>query len=80
MQHHQTNGRVERFIRYLENALGLVINRTQEDWDLLLDACLFAYQTRMLHRIREEPFLPPLWQRPRITWRFNFLALPEQLI
>ncbi|RNA32760.1 gag-pol fusion [Brachionus plicatilis] len=43
-KHPQTNGKTERFIRFLTRALATVIAKDQGNWDLLLDSCLFAYR------------------------------------
>lgn len=51
VQDHQTNGKAERFIRFLENSLALTINKDQKNWDKMLDACLFAYRTTIAKKI-----------------------------
>ena len=56
VQHHQTNGKAERFMRYLENSLALVIQEDQSDWDDMTDVCLFAYRTTMSQKLQETPF------------------------
>jgi transposase InsO family protein len=54
--HPQTNGKIERFHRYLGAALAILVDKNQLNWDELLDCCLFAYRTT-IHRIAQEtPF------------------------
>ncbi|CAF1141832.1 unnamed protein product, partial [Brachionus calyciflorus] len=42
-KHPQTNGKTERFIRFLTNALSTLTSPDQKDWDELIDDCLLAY-------------------------------------
>jgi hypothetical protein len=55
-KHPQTNGKTERFIRFLSTALATLIAKDQSDWDLRLDECLFAYRVTINHTIQETPF------------------------
>ena len=54
--HPQTNGKAERFIRFLTNSLSLITSKDQHDWDEMLDCCLFAYRTTMHRIMQESPF------------------------
>ena len=54
--HPQTNGKVERFHRYLSTALSLIIKPDQSNWDEMLDYCLFAYRTTVNEILNETPF------------------------
>jgi hypothetical protein len=55
-KHPQTNGKAERFIRFLTNALATIVSKDQSDWDTLIDDCLFAYRVTINHTIQETPF------------------------
>ena len=54
--HPQTNGKAERFVRFLNNSLSIVSNEDQSDWDEALYCCLFAYRTTIHRVIQETPF------------------------
>lgn len=70
IKHPQANGKAERFIRFLENALALTIEKTQTDWDKMLDVCLFSYRTTMNQKIQETPFFYYMAEMPsfQATW------------
>jgi len=54
--HPQTNGKAERFIRFLTNSLSFLIKKGQNDWDEMLDCVLFAHRTTINANILETPF------------------------
>ena len=54
--HHQTNGKVERFNKFLENSLALVIKKDQSNWCSLLDNCIFTYRVSISRMLDESPF------------------------
>ena len=54
--HHQTNGKVERFNKFLENGLALLVKKDQTDWCKLLDNCLFVYRVSLNRMLNEVPF------------------------
>lgn len=55
-RHPQTNGKTERFNRFLTNALSTIINQSQSDWDELLDDCLMAYRVTIYNTVQETPY------------------------
>ena len=54
--HHQTNGKVERFNKFIENSLALLIKPDQRNWDKLLDNVLYVYRTSHNRALDEKPF------------------------
>ena len=54
--HAPSNGKVERFNRFLKQALATIIDPDQSNWDLLLDCVLFAYRTTVNTKVKEIPF------------------------
>ena len=54
--HHQTNGKVERFNKFIENSLALLIKEDQTNWSKLLDNCLFVYRMSLNRILDETPF------------------------
>lgn len=52
----QTNGKAERFVRYLNSALSLICDDKKSDWDDLLDFCLFAHRILVIKSLDESPF------------------------
>ena len=54
--HHQTNGKVERFMKFIENSLALTVSSDQTNWSRLLDNCLFTYRVSLNRMLNESPF------------------------
>ena len=54
--HHQTNGKAERFNRFLLNAMATQINKDHTNWDQLLDKCLMIYRVSISRMLDETPF------------------------
>ena len=54
--HHQTNGKVERFNKFIENGLALMVKDDQTNWDKLLDRVLFTYRVSLNRILDETPF------------------------
>ena len=54
--HHQTNGKVERFNKFIENGLALLIKKEGTDWSKLLDHCLCVYRMSLNRMLNETPF------------------------
>ena len=55
-KHPQTNGKAERLIRYMTNALAMVVAHDQMDWDKHVPGARFAYRTTMNEKSMETPF------------------------
>jgi hypothetical protein len=54
--HHQTNGKVERFHKFLENSLATIIKPDQSNWSGLVENCLFVYRATLSRMLDETPF------------------------
>ena len=54
--HHQAAGKVERFIQFLKNSLGTVVNSSMKNWDEMLDNVLFVYRVSFSRVLDDSPF------------------------
>ena len=54
--HHQTNGKAERFNRFLASSLALLSNPSQTDWDDMISNCLFVYRVTVSRSLQDSPF------------------------
>jgi hypothetical protein len=54
--HSQANGKSERFIRFLKNSLGTVINSSMTNWESMLDNVLFVYRVSYSRVLDDSPF------------------------
>lgn len=54
--HSQANGKIERFIQFLKNSLGTVVNSTTKNWDEMLDNVLFVYRVSYSRVLDDSPF------------------------
>ena len=54
--HHQTNGKVERFNKFIENGLAQLVNADQKNWSQQLDNVLMAYRMSVGRVTGENPF------------------------
>ena len=54
--HHQTNGKVERFHKFLENSLAAVVKKDQSNWPELIEPCLFVYRTTFNRTLNDTPY------------------------
>ena len=54
--HQQCNGKVERFNRFLKQALATLTNKEQTNWDLFIDRCLFTYRISLNKTLNDSPF------------------------
>jgi transposase InsO family protein len=69
--HSQANGKSERFIRFLKNSLGTVINSSMTNWESMLDNVLFVYRVSYSRVLDDSPFFLLLWQRSYVTTGFG---------
>ena len=54
--HQQTNGKAERFIRFLKTGLATVTNKEQTNWVDMIDRCLFVYRISLNRTLADTPF------------------------
>jgi hypothetical protein len=54
--HHQAQGKIERFIQFLKNSLGTVINASMKNWDEMIDNVLFVYRISFSRVLDDSPF------------------------
>ena len=54
--HHQTNGKVEKFLKFLENSLAMVASADLSNWCRMLDKALFTYRVSLNRMLNETPF------------------------
>ena len=55
--HPQSNGRCERFNRFINKSLRTMVNESQEDWPLILPAIMMAYRcTPATHSTEVSPY------------------------
>jgi transposase InsO family protein len=70
--HHQTAGKVERFIRFLKNALAASTPRDNlQSWDEHIGHCLFAYRISVSRVLGDTPFFTLYGRDP---------VLPQDLV
>jgi transposase InsO family protein len=54
--HPQTNGQTERIHRIISATLKIFVSKLQEDWDLYLPTCAFAYRSSKVEGLDHSPF------------------------
>jgi hypothetical protein len=54
--HHQAQGKIERFIQFLKNTIGTVINSSMKNWDEMLSNALFVYRVSFSRVLEDSPF------------------------
>jgi hypothetical protein len=64
--HPQTNGKLERFHRYLGAALSITANKDKDDWDLYLASVAFAHRTAPIDDSNLSPYLLLYGHDPRL--------------
>ena len=72
----QTNGKVERFHRTLEDILSTLVSREEDDWDERLPLALFAYNTQVHTATGFTPFFLNHFRHARHPWQQTPI-LPE---
>ena len=76
--HPASNGQIERFHRTLLSMLSLHVEREQENWDVSLRYCLFAYNTSIHASTNNTPFFLTHGWDPRLPTDASF-SDPEQI-
>jgi transposase InsO family protein len=64
--HHQTVGKVERFVRFLKTELAMSVKADQSDWDERLPQCLFTYRVSLNRLLQDSPFFLLYGRDPRL--------------
>ena len=64
--HPQTNGQTERIHRFIGAALRIFVGKLQEDWDLYLQTCAFAYRSSMIDGTNFTPFFLLHGREPKL--------------
>ena len=54
--HHQTNGKSERFIQFMVNSLGTILNSSMRNWDEMLYNVLFVYRFSFSRVLSDSTF------------------------
>ena len=78
--HQQTHGLVERFNKTLVEMLSMYAETSQRDWDVYLDAVLFAYNTSELSSTKYSPFFLMYGREARLPVDCNFFGAPKETI
>ena len=64
--HPQSNAKVERFHRTLNDSLSQLINKSHTNWDAHVDSVLFAYRSSVVEALNESPFFLIYGRDPRL--------------
>jgi|694.fasta_scaffold139602_4 transposase InsO family protein len=64
--HHQTNGKTERFNRYLTSMLALRIEGKLSNWDKILPHCLMVHRITVSRTLNDSPFFFLYGRDPQI--------------
>ena len=71
--HQQTNGKTEKFVKFLKDSLATAIRKDQLDWDDLVDSCLFTNRVSLNQTLKDSPFFLIYGRDPLLP---NDLFLP----
>jgi transposase InsO family protein len=74
--HHQSAGKVERFVRFLTKSISTMLNAAQTNWDEIIDDCLFVYRTSISRVLDDSPFYMLYGRDPILP---QDLAIPLRL-
>ncbi len=54
--HQQTNGKTEKFIKFLTDTIATKVNKNHNDWDEYIDGCLLTYRASLNRTLEDNPF------------------------
>ena len=72
----QANGRVERFHQWIGRMMTVMANEKKDDWDIYIDACLFAYRVSVHEAMGHSPFELVYGRKPTVP--LDLLWEPEE--
>ena len=54
--HQQSNGKTEKFNKFLIDTISTFLKKDQSNWDQLIDTCLFTYRISLNRTLNDNPF------------------------
>ena len=78
--HPQTDGLVERFNKTLVEMLSMYVETSQRDWDVYVDAALFAYNTSECSSTKYSPFYLMYGREAKLPVDCNLFGTPKETI
>ena len=67
LYHHQSNGKLEVFHKYLKPTLKKLCEKYPSNWDKYINQVLASYRVTPNFATAETPFFFGLWKRPKLT-------------